>query len=215
MKKDLKIEYWPVANLIPYELNAKKHEKDQVARIAEEIRRHGFDQPIVVDRDGVIIKGHGRRLAAISLGMDKVPVLVRSDLTQDQVRAARLGDNRVAISDLDPEVLRAALAEIEEDLTGVFDAKELEFMEADLGSMNTDAFITDMGAAVAEQKSVIADKTAASVLARVPLAKAFGFKDISAGDLAIINKTMARAEAVTGMTGDQALVNYLAMARVE
>lgn len=215
MKKELKIEYWPVGNLIPYELNAKKHEKDQVTRIAEEIRRHGFDQPIVVDKDGVIIKGHGRRLAAISLGMEKVPVLVRHDLTPDQVKAARLGDNRVAISDIDPDLLRASLAEIEEDLTGVFDAKELDFMDADLGTMNPGAFIEDMGAAVAEQKTAIAEKTEAAALARIPLAKAFGFKDILAADLQIINETMARAEAVTGQKGDRALIDYLAVARVE
>ncbi|MFH3639762.1 ParB/Srx family N-terminal domain-containing protein, partial [Acinetobacter baumannii] len=81
-----------VDDVKPYELNAKIHSEEQVAKIAESIARFGWDQPIVVDKNGVIIKGHGRRLAAIKLGLIEVPVLVRDDLNEEQVKAARLAD---------------------------------------------------------------------------------------------------------------------------
>lgn len=205
-----KLEHRSVADLIPYETNVKKHDKDQVKKIAEAIRRHGFDVPIVVDKDGVIIKGHGRRLAAIELGMEKVPVLVRDDLSPDQVKAARLADNRVALGDVDPEMLRAELASIDEDLTGIFDAKELEFMDADLGEMRTDVFVTDMDAVVAEQKADIEGRVEAASKARVAVGKAFGFKDIPATGQLAITKLMAFVESKTGLKNEEALIAWAA-----
>lgn len=95
-KAATKVELWPVEKIHPYEKNAKKHPQKQIDTLAEMIRAHGFDQPIVVDGDGVIIKGHGRLLAAKKLELKKVPVVVRGDLTPAQVREARIADNRVA-----------------------------------------------------------------------------------------------------------------------
>lgn len=210
MSKDWqpKIELWNIDDLIPYELNVKKHEKTQIAAIAAAIQRHGWDVPIVVDRDGVIIKGHGRRLAAKELCLKKVPVIKRSDLTPDQVKAARLADNRVALSDVDPEMLRAELATIEEDLTGIFDAKELEFLNADLGEMRTDAFVTDMDAVVSDQKEDLGKRADAAAKARVPLSKAFGFKDIPTTGQLAITKMMAAAELATGLKNEEALIAW-------
>lgn len=91
-----KADTWAIERVKPYEKNAKKHPTKQVEHLAKLIRDHGFDQPIVVDKDGVIIKGHGRLLAAQHLKMAAVPVVVRDDLTPAQVRAARIADNKVA-----------------------------------------------------------------------------------------------------------------------
>ncbi len=95
-KAATKVEMWPLSKIKPYAQNAKKHPKEQVERLAALIDRHGFDQPIVVDAKGVIIKGHGRRLAAEHLKLATVPVIMRADLTAAQVREARVADNRVA-----------------------------------------------------------------------------------------------------------------------
>lgn len=95
-KAATKIELWPTAQLKPYEKNAKIHPPKQVQALAKIIEKHGFDQAIVVDRDGIIIKGHGRLEAAKHLGLKKVPVVVRDDLTPAQVRAARIADNTIA-----------------------------------------------------------------------------------------------------------------------
>lgn len=163
------LEHMPPKDLTPYDLNAKKHDKNQVAKIAQAIARFGFDQPIVVDRNGVIIKGHGRRLAAIELGLKTVPVWVRRDLTPDEVRAARLADNRVALSDLDTELLRADLSTMESDLLGgIFDDKEIDFGTSDLGLMNEGIFETDMDA-VLEENSVTWKCVQKPLRARAPV----------------------------------------------
>lgn len=207
-----KIVMWPVGHVIPYETNVKKHPAEQVAKIAESITRFGWDQPIVVDKHGVIIKGHGRRLAAISLGKTEVPVLVRADLTPEQVKAARLADNRAALSDIDPEMLRAELNSLGETLTaqldGIFETKELEYLVADLGAINTDAFVEDMGKVVDDQKKDV-DKRLDSVKGgRVPVVKALGFKDLPAAGQIVVSSLMARAEATTGLTGGEAFLAW-------
>jgi hypothetical protein len=209
--KKLKTETWPLANITPYELNVKKHDKEQVARIAASILKSGFDQPIVVDKNGVIIKGHGRRLALIELGRTEAPVIIRDDLSAAQVRAARLADNRVAIGDIDTEMLKVELEDLDFDLLeGIFDEKELNFIVADLGDMNSDSFVTDMNAVIADQKTDMTERVAIAEGARVPLAKAFGFKDIAARDQIHITKLMGKAENVTGLTGEEALTTYIA-----
>lgn len=208
------VELWPIENITPYELNVKKHDKEQVARICAAIVRSGkFDQPIVVNRDGVIIKGHGRRLAALELGMKQVPVVRHADLTPEEVRAMRLADNRAAISDIDTEMLRVELADMDTTLLeGIFDLKEITFMEADLGAVNTDAFVTDMGEVVADQRKDSDARVERAESNRVPLAKAFGFKDIDGSAQIHITRLMAKAEGTTGMTGAEALTAYLAAA---
>jgi ParB-like chromosome segregation protein Spo0J len=90
------IEQWPIKKVKPYKRNAKSHPPEQVERLSRLIKKHGFDQPIVVDSKGVIVKGHGRWLAAQFLDMTEVPVIVRADLTPAQCAEARLADNRVA-----------------------------------------------------------------------------------------------------------------------
>lgn len=204
----LKIELWSPDDCIPYDNNVKIHDPASVAKIAEAISRFGWDQPIVVDRNGVIIKGHGRRLAAKLLGRTEVPVLVRKDLTPEQVKAARLSDNRVAISDIDPEMLRAELAGIEDQLKGIFDDKELTFMTADLGTMNADVFVTDMDAVLTEQKASIEAKASAAAAGEMPIAKAFGFPKIPASGQLAITAMMAKAEAATGLKNAEALVAF-------
>lgn len=208
--KEFKIVLMSPQELIPYETNVKKHPPEQVKRIAQSIMKFGFDQPIVVDKHFVIIKGHGRRLGSIEAGLEKVPVLVRDDLTDEQVRAARLSDNRVALSDIDTDMLRMELELIDlDDLMGIFDDKELEFMTADLGDMNIEAFIDDIEGAVAEQKETIEETTRAAAEKRVPLIKAIGFKDIKASDQIYLNRFMAQIEAQSGMTGEEAFMNFI------
>jgi hypothetical protein len=114
------VEWWDIGKVIPYALNAKNHPEQQVAKIAASIAEFGFDQPIVVDPDGVIIKGHGRWEACQKLGIATVPVIVRADLSRAQVKAARIADNKVAESDYDMDALGAELQQLDElgfDLT--------------------------------------------------------------------------------------------------
>lgn len=207
-----KIEMWPIENLTPYELNVKKHEKEQVSKIAAAIARSGkFDQPIVVDRHGVIIKGHGRRLAALELGLKTVPVVVHADLNPEAVRAMRLADNRVALSDVDTDMLREELKDLDKLLfDGIFDDKEIELLTADPWAMNEDSFVEDMSEVLDEQRREVDKRAEAIGESRVSLAKAFGFKDIASNGQVHISRLMAKAEAATGLQGGEALVVYAA-----
>lgn len=205
---EMKIEWWPIDQLIPYELNSKTHDPAQVEKIANAINATGWDQPIVVDKNGVIIKGHGRRLASIRLGFKRVPVLVRSDLTPEQVRAARLSDNRVAISGIDSEMLKKELATLDYDLEGIFDAKELQFLEVDLGAINIDAFVPDINVAV-DNQTVESERQVKEVDERqVKLDKVFGFKTITGSDERHVARFIALIESETSLTGAEALVQF-------
>lgn len=202
------IQIWEISRVTPYELNAKVHDDAQVAKIAKSIREFGWTQPIVVDRDGVIIAGHGRRLAALSLGMDKVPVWVRDDLTLDQARALRLADNRVAISNIDTEILQKELADLNFDLEGFFDKKELDFVVADLGEIDTSAFVEDLDSEIRAQAEETKATIAAAADKPVQIAKALGFKTIKGSDERAVATAMALIEADTGLTGADAFVKF-------
>lgn len=95
----------PIADIIPYASNAKKHDRRQINNVAESIKQYGFVQPIVIDRDGVIVIGHCRALAAKKLGMEEVPCVCVDDLTPEQVNALRLVDNKSNESDWDFDLL--------------------------------------------------------------------------------------------------------------
>ena len=110
--KDYNVEYVPVEDLVPYEKNAKKHPREQINRIAESIRQFGFRQNLVVDRNNVVVIGHGRLLAARQLGLQRVPCVRVEDLSDEQIKALRLADNRVAESDWDEDLLRIELDDL-------------------------------------------------------------------------------------------------------
>jgi len=136
-KKAFEIESMATDSLIPYVNNPKEHPDTQVAKIASSIKNYGWDQPIVVDGDEEIIKGHGRLQAAERLGIDEVPVIRRADLTDAEARAARIADNRTAESAWDEDVLGSELdvlidmPDIDEDSLG-FDDDELDEYVGDL-----------------------------------------------------------------------------------
>ena len=104
-----------VKDLKPYEKNAKKHDKTQIANVAESIKRFGFAQPLVVDKDNVLIIGHCRLLAAKQLKLREVPVVRMDDLTEEQVKQLRLLDNKLNESDWDIELLQAEVGELDFD----------------------------------------------------------------------------------------------------
>lgn len=91
----MKIIEKKVVDLIPYE-NNPRHNEDAVDAVAASISEFGFKVPIIIDKESVIVAGHTRLLAAIKLGLEKVPCIVADDLTEAQIRAFRLADNKTA-----------------------------------------------------------------------------------------------------------------------
>ncbi len=128
--RSTEIELWPIAKLKPHKRNAKLHPPEQVTYLAQLIKRHGFDQPIAVDSKGVIIKGHGRWLAAKELRLATVPVIVRSDLAPGLVAEARIADNRVAEFGWDSAQL---VADVVDGLKIGLDPDVIGFSLKDLG----------------------------------------------------------------------------------
>ena len=126
----MNIERWPIDRVIPYARNARVVPQSAIDKVAASIKEFGWQQPIVVDKDRVIIAGHTRLLAARKLGLTEVPVLVADGLTPTQVAAYRLMDNRsheetswdFDLLGLEMVDLRTAGWDL--GLTG-FDAKEL------------------------------------------------------------------------------------------
>ena len=108
--KELKWE--PIKSIRPYEKNPRRND-EAVDAVAASIREFGWQQPIVVDNDGVIIAGHTRYKAAKKLKCDTVPVVVADDLTEDQVKAYRLADNKTGeLAEWDTALLGEELAEL-------------------------------------------------------------------------------------------------------
>ena len=86
-----------VAELIPYARNSRTHSDAQVSKIASSIREFGFLNPVIIDGQNGIIAGHGRVMAAQKLGLETVPVIEASHLTEAQRRAYVIADNRLAL----------------------------------------------------------------------------------------------------------------------
>ena len=109
-------------NITPYTKNAKKHPKKQVEQVAASIKEFGMNQPIVVDKEGVIIVGHGRYEALQHLGWEIKDEWIKTvDLTEEQAKAYRLADNKLNESDWDMDLVIEELKGLTEpliDLTG-------------------------------------------------------------------------------------------------
>lgn len=112
----------------PYEKNPRRNDA-AVEYVAESIKQFGWKQPIVIDKDGIIIAGHTRYKAAQKIGCEKVPCLIATDLTPEQVKAYRIADNKVSdYSVWDNKLLLEELDEISrfaDDLFTGFDTSEL------------------------------------------------------------------------------------------
>ena len=109
-----KIEHLPIEGLIPYARNSRTHSDAQVAQIAASIREFGFTNPVLIDKEGGIIAGHGRVMAARILKLDEVPCIRLEHLTETQKRAYVIADNKLALNaGWDDEALRLELADLD------------------------------------------------------------------------------------------------------
>lgn len=89
------IIYKNIKDLKPYKNNAKKHNKQQIEQIAESIKEFGFTQPVIVDKNNCVVAGHGRILGAKKVGLKTVPTVMLDNLSEEQIKAYRLVDNKL------------------------------------------------------------------------------------------------------------------------
>lgn len=92
---ELKIEYVDIDSIKPYE-NNPRHNEEAIPYVMNSIKEFGFKNPIIIDKNNVIIAGHTRLESAKRLGMKEVPIIHADDLTEEQVKAFRLADNKVS-----------------------------------------------------------------------------------------------------------------------
>lgn len=130
---DLKVEYRDPKVLKPYDRNARTHSKKQIRQIADSIEEFGFTNPVLIDGTGRIIAGHGRVAAAKLLGIDEVPTIRLENMSEVEIRAYVIADNRLAeLADWDDEILAIelqALVELDFDVevTG-FETAEIDLL---------------------------------------------------------------------------------------
>ena len=172
------IELWPTNKLHAYAFNARTHSDEQVDKIAASIAEFGFLAPIILDqKDGTIIAGHGRLMAAMRLGFIEVPVVPVGHLTEAQRRAYVLADNRLAEEagwdqDLLTHELEALAAESDEllGLAGFDDDELAELLGEDDGKPATGA---------ADPSSYIPDPDAAMPPRQEPAAPPANFQEFT------------------------------------
>ena len=115
-EQPIAIEMWKRTRLKKYEQNARTHSEEQVEKIAASIREFGFTNPILIDKDGEIIAGHGRLEAATLMELDEVPVIMLGHLSDTQKRAYVLADNRLALdAGWDEDILARELQRLDEE----------------------------------------------------------------------------------------------------
>lgn len=111
-----KIEELDVSILVPYAQNSRTHSNEQIDQISNSIREFGFTNPILIDESGGIIAGHGRVMAAKSMGLKKVPCLRLVHLSENQKRAYVIADNKLALNaGWDDAVLKLELQALMDD----------------------------------------------------------------------------------------------------
>lgn len=110
----MNIKTLKVDQLIPY-INNPRNNTDAIDKVASSIKEFGFKVPIVIDKDNVVVNGHTRLLASKKLGLEEVPVVVADDLTDAQIKAFRIADNKVSeYAEWDEDLLRIELEQLEE-----------------------------------------------------------------------------------------------------
>jgi DNA modification methylase len=110
----MKIEIADISSIKPYENNPRKLSEKAIEKVAMSLKEYGFRQPIVVDKDRVIVAGHTRFRASKKLGLKQVPVSIIDNLTEEQINAYRIADNRTAEeSEWDNELLKMEIKELE------------------------------------------------------------------------------------------------------
>jgi hypothetical protein len=145
-----RVERWPVGRLVPYVRNPRTHTEEQIAKIAASIREFGFTNPILV-ADDTILAGHGRLRAAQLLGLDEVPVIDLSHLSEAQRRAYVIADNRLALDAgwdetlLEGELAALQGADFDLTLTGFTDEELADLLPPTEPAQFTAATAADQG----------------------------------------------------------------------
>lgn len=132
----MEIVYKSIDELTPYK-NNPRHNENAVAAVAASIKEFNFKVPLVIDTNGVVVAGHTRLLAARQLGLSAVPCIVADDLTDEQIRAFRLADNKTA------ELAGWDFAKLEEELSSISDQFDMSVFGFDMSDFEEEKEIIE------------------------------------------------------------------------
>lgn len=193
------VQSWAVEKIVPFPENHKIHSEKQVDALAKSIADQGLNDPITVDKDGVIISGHGRLQAVMKLGWKKVPVRVLDMLTKEQADKLRIAANKTASTEYDYEALQRELNRLSgagEDLTSLgLDDRELQMMIGDVGALDAGSIVDDLDMAVdafEEETRAAATKASEDELS---IGKAFGIKKVTPAFAKVAKRFIGQVEA--------------------
>ena len=144
----MEIVYKKVDELKPYENNPRFND-DAVEYVAKSIKEFGFKVPIVLDKDNVIVAGHTRYKASLELGLEEVPCIVADDLTEEQIKAFRLADNKVS----EQATWNYDLLDLELDDISKINMEDFGFIN--MGDIDIDSFFEDDNTEKEEKKHTI------------------------------------------------------------
>lgn len=149
--KNLKID-----ELTPYDKNPRDISTRAIDSVAHSIKEFGWKQPIVIDKDNIIVVGHTRFLAAQKLNLDTVPVLIATDLSEEKIKAYRILDNRLnELSGWDEELLSIELSELNNADQSI---KELlQLLQEDEVKIDNTEFLADLSENVTKEEKLKLD----------------------------------------------------------
>lgn len=211
-----KVEKYDINKIKPYEQNHKLHPEEQIERLKKSIMTTGLHYPIMIDKNGVIIAGHGRWTALKEIGYKEAPVVVRRDLSDAEVKAARISDNITASVKYDTRTLQ-------EDLRSLFSEEGIGFSAEDIGLSEKEQDLLLSAIATPDESVVMeeidkefdeqAEKEKKAIKEAdetpVKVAEAFGFKSITREQARRLNMAIAVASERTGKTGVDAIINAI------
>lgn len=147
----MKVINLDIEKIKPYE-NNPRHNENAINTVAKSIEEFGFQQPLVLDKDNIIVVGHTRYKAALKLGIKEVPCVIANNLTVEQCKAYRLADNKVGeLAEWDFELLNQELEEIEEIEMSNFGFHEKDYDENDI---DLSSFFEDENEKETEEKEI-------------------------------------------------------------
>ena len=147
----MEIVYKTLGELTPYENNPRNND-EAVQYVKNSIEKFGFKVPIVIDKDGVIVAGHTRYKASMELDLAQVPCIVADDLTEEEIRAFRLADNKTA------EAATWNMGMLDEELATIgFDMAQFGFDEDDFGLADDEEIIEDDVPEIVETRCQLGD----------------------------------------------------------
>lgn len=146
--KKLEIKYINVNDIIPYE-NNPRHNEDAIPLVMNSIKEFGFKNPIILDKENVIVAGHTRLEAAKRLNLEEVPCVYADDLTDEQIKAFRLADNKVGeLASWNYDLLDLELDDIKE-----LEMSDFGFLKQE--DINIDDFFEESNDQKEEKKNTI------------------------------------------------------------